>query len=87
MLDEWRKQRVIGRVQPGNGQSLQRFRWWQLPGPALFYLRRGDGAERALIPDPASAEGRRARVTNNHPTASRMIAAASVVMLLDAAGN
>lgn len=146
MLDEWRKQRAIGRVQPGNGQSLQRFRWWQLPGRALFYLRPGigvdyavdvrhwqnqssgnvkanlyrdgchvaesklpatfpveggivyvamsgfgikrchyvadDGTERALSPDPASAEGRRARLNNNHPTASRMIAAAAVVMLL-----
>ncbi|MFI6908290.1 hypothetical protein ACIBKY_44010 [Nonomuraea sp. NPDC050394] len=40
------------------------------------------GEEHQLVPDPASGEGRRARLQRDHPTVSRMIAAASVVMLV-----
>lgn len=41
-----------------------------------------DGAERELTPDPASAEGRRARYERDHPRASRLVGAASVAMLV-----
>lgn len=52
-----------------------------------FGLRRchyaaGDGAERQLVPDRASAEGRRARLGHEHPTASRWIGFASLALLL-----
>ncbi|WDZ87279.1 hypothetical protein [Micromonospora cathayae] len=40
------------------------------------------GAEHRLIPDPKSAEGRRARVEREHPTLSRSISVLSVLMLL-----
>lgn len=40
------------------------------------------GAEHPLIPDPKSAEGRRARVEPEHPAPSRSISFLSVVMLL-----
>ncbi|MFC4150018.1 hypothetical protein ACFO0M_27510 [Micromonospora mangrovi] len=44
------------------------------------------GVERRLIPDPKSAEGRRARVTREHPTLSRSISFLSVLMLLVGVG-
>lgn len=41
-----------------------------------------DGAEHQLIPDPASAEGRRASLERNHPGVSRAIGFVSVTVLL-----
>lgn len=41
-----------------------------------------DGTERQLVPDPASAEGRRARLERTHPALSRAIGFASVIVLL-----
>ncbi|MFD9944705.1 hypothetical protein ACFWYW_28770 [Nonomuraea sp. NPDC059023] len=40
------------------------------------------GEEHQLVPDPKSGEGRRARLERDHPTASRVVAAASVVLLV-----
>lgn len=40
-----------------------------------------DGTEHRLIPHPRSAEGRRLRFAQRHPAASRVIGAASVVLL------
>jgi hypothetical protein len=40
------------------------------------------GAEHRLIPDPKSAEGRRARIERERPTLSRSISVLSVLMLL-----
>ncbi|WP_072806286.1 hypothetical protein [Rhodococcoides yunnanense] len=145
VFDEWKHRRAASRVHVGDGSALQRFRWWQLPGRALFYLRLDrleyavdvrhwqnqssgevkanlyrdgrrlavsklpaefpvedgmiqvamsgvgmkrchylthDGSEHALTPDPASAEGRRARLDSRHPTVSRAIGVASVLLLL-----
>lgn len=45
-----------------------------------------DGTERQLAPDPRSAEGRRLRFARDHPTASRVVAAVSVVVLLVGVG-
>ncbi|MET9555395.1 hypothetical protein [Streptomyces sp. NPDC006645] len=39
MLKEWNQRRVARRVKPGDGRPLKRFRWWQLMGRVLFYLR------------------------------------------------
>ena len=39
MFDDVRRRRAMGRVKPGDGRALKRFRWWQLPFRALFYLR------------------------------------------------
>jgi hypothetical protein len=41
-----------------------------------------DGSERQLVPDRASAEGRRARLGREHPTLSRWISFVSVVLLV-----
>ncbi len=41
-----------------------------------------DGAQRQLVPDPASAEGRRARLERERPGVSRAIGAVSVAILL-----
>lgn len=41
-----------------------------------------EGAERRLVPDPASAEGRRARLERAHPGLSRAIGLVSVLVLL-----
>lgn len=41
-----------------------------------------DGTERRLDPDPKSAEGRRMRLAREHPVASAIIGAISVLMLL-----
>lgn len=150
MLEQWRRRRAAQRVRPGDGRALRPFRWWQLPGRALFGLDlatadgrplayavdvrhwgnqssgrveaqlyldgrqaarsrlpaafpvpgghievamsgfglrrchfvRTDGQERQLIPDPRSAEGRRARLDRTHPTASRWIAVVSVTLLV-----
>lgn len=41
-----------------------------------------DGQVRQLEPDPASAEGRRARFARQHPGASALVGAASVALLL-----
>lgn len=43
---------------------------------------RADGTERQLMPDPASAEGRRARLARTHPVLSRGVGAVSMVVLL-----
>jgi hypothetical protein len=153
LFEEWRQRRAAKRVTRGDGRALQRFRWWQLPGRALFYLRlahdgrqtiyavdvrhwqnqssgnvkahlyldgrlhaeskipaafpvpggtievamsgfgikrchyvTADGVERRLVPDPASAEGRRARLDRKHPALSRWIGRFSLIMLLIGAG-
>ncbi|WP_028280833.1 hypothetical protein [Arthrobacter sp. H5] len=39
MFQEWQRSRAAKRVKPGDGRVLKRFRWWQLLGRALFYLR------------------------------------------------
>lgn len=44
------------------------------------------GAEHQLIPDPKSAEGRRARVEREHPSLSRSISVLSVLMLIIGVG-
>ncbi|KAA9393908.1 hypothetical protein FCK90_09595 [Kocuria coralli] len=41
-----------------------------------------DGTERQLVPDPASAEGRRARLERRHPALSRGMGAVSIIVLL-----
>lgn len=41
-----------------------------------------DGTARQLTPDPASAEGRRARFQRNHPSASRAVGIVSVIVLV-----
>lgn len=41
-----------------------------------------DGRERQLVPEPASAEGRRARLQRDRPGVSRLIGAASVSVLV-----
>ncbi|MHA7247922.1 hypothetical protein [Arthrobacter tecti] len=41
-----------------------------------------DGSERLLTPDPASAEGRRARLERTRPHLSRSIAVASTILVL-----
>jgi hypothetical protein len=41
-----------------------------------------EGAEHPLIPDPASAEGRRARLDRSHPALSRCIGFLSVIVLV-----
>ncbi|MFD6138328.1 hypothetical protein [Promicromonospora sp. NPDC060271] len=45
-----------------------------------------DGSEHQLVPDPASAEGRRMRFAREHPGASRLIGALSVLALLIGVG-
>ncbi|WP_024804275.1 hypothetical protein [Nocardia sp. BMG51109] len=150
MFEERRRRRAAQRVKGGDGRALERFRWWQLPGRALFHLgpQRGDGrqwayavdvrhwqnqgsgdvkahlyldgrhhaesklpalfpveggaievamsgfgikrchyvgvdgTERQLVPDPRSAEGRRANLDRKHPVVSRSIGFVSLVMLL-----
>lgn len=41
-----------------------------------------DGSERQLVPDPASAEGRRASLQRAHPGVSRLIGGISIVVLV-----
>ncbi|MBP3036888.1 hypothetical protein J2M53_11590 [Arthrobacter sp. zg-ZUI100] len=43
-----------------------------------------DGTERQLVPDPASAEGRRARLDRSNPALSRAVGLASAVVLVAA---
>jgi hypothetical protein len=45
-----------------------------------------DGTVRGLVPDPRSAEGRRLRFARDHPVASGIVGAASVLMLLAGVG-
>src|SRR5690554_6758199 len=150
MRPERKERRAAGRVEPGDGHALQRFRWWQTFSRSLFHLHlRGDGGgavetwsvdvrhggdsngevyaqlyrdgfgqarsrfpaafpipggtievvasmfglrrchyvtddgkELQLVPDPASAEGRRARLERAHPLLSRVIGVASVSVLV-----
>ncbi|WP_018653169.1 hypothetical protein [Actinomadura flavalba] len=55
--------------------------------PTPFGLKRchyltEDGTERQLVPDPRSAEGRRARLSRERPALSRFIGVLSVLLLL-----
>lgn len=43
---------------------------------------RADGTEQQLSPDPASAEGRRARLHHRHPGLSRIIGIVSIVLVV-----
>lgn len=45
-----------------------------------------DGTVRRLVPDPRSAEGRRLRFAREHPTASGIVGAASILVLLTGLG-
>lgn len=45
-----------------------------------------DGTERRLVPDPKSAEGRRARLERDHPSVSRLVGVVSVVVLVVGVG-
>ncbi|MEU6716371.1 hypothetical protein ABZ897_33310 [Nonomuraea sp. NPDC046802] len=45
-----------------------------------------DGTEHQLVPDPASAEGRRMRFAREHPGASRAIGGVSIVFLIIGVG-
>lgn len=38
MFEQWRRQRAVKRIEPGDGRALTRFRWWQLLGRSLFHL-------------------------------------------------
>lgn len=46
------------------------------------HLVRADGTEQQLVPDPRSAEGRRARFDRDHPGASRTVGLVSVAVLV-----
>ncbi|GHH39166.1 hypothetical protein [Lentzea cavernae] len=43
MFEEMRERRAARRLKPGDGHPLLRFRWWQLFGRSLFYLRLAGG--------------------------------------------
>lgn len=45
-----------------------------------------DGSEHQLVPDPASAEGRRMRFAREHPGPSRLVGAVSILVLLIGVG-
>ncbi|MET7406440.1 hypothetical protein [Streptomyces parvulus] len=53
MFEDARRRRAVRRVEPGDGRELKRFRWWQLPFRALFYLRlpNGDGGSSVYAVD------------------------------------
>jgi hypothetical protein len=54
VFESVKRRRAAGRVRPGSGRVLQGFRWWQLPGRALFYLRlahAGGGRDRVYAVD------------------------------------
>lgn len=38
MFEKCKRDRAARRVTAGDGRALQRYRWWQLPGRALFHL-------------------------------------------------
>lgn len=40
LFQDWKRKRRLGKVKPGNGEPLKPYRWWQLLGRSLFYLRR-----------------------------------------------
>lgn len=152
MSGTWKSRRAMRRLRPGDGRTLEPFRWWQplsrsllhlslddnrgrrvvhsvdvrhgrgfltndgrktadlyldgrhhaesrlpatfpVPGGVFevastaFGLKRchyvtGRGNERQLIPDPRSAEGRRARLDHHHPTLSRWIGILSLILLV-----
>ena len=44
VFEEWRNRRAARRIRSGDGHALARFRWWQLFGRSLYYLRLPDGA-------------------------------------------
>lgn len=46
MLQQWRRRRAEKRSAPGDGRELTRYRWWQLPGRALFHLELRDSQSR-----------------------------------------
>jgi hypothetical protein len=48
---------------------------------------RADGSEQQLIPDPDSAEGRRARLDKTHPAASRWVGRVTTGVLVVAVGT
>lgn len=50
------------------------------------FVADGDGSETRLAPDPRSAEGRRMNFAREHPAASALIGALSVVLLLIGVG-
>ncbi|GAA4887184.1 hypothetical protein [Streptomonospora salina] len=41
MIDRLQKRLALARAEPGDGRDLARYRWWQVPGRALFHLDPG----------------------------------------------
>lgn len=150
MLEGLRRRRAAGRVRPGTGEALPRFRWWQLLNRSLLTLPlrtpdgaastyavdvrqagdasdgevrarlyldgsmvalsklparfsvpgghievavgtyglrrchyvRAEGGESPLTPDPASAEGRRARLHRTRPGLSRLVGIVSMAFVV-----
>lgn len=39
MFSGWKRRRAEGRVRPGDGSSLERYRWWQPFSRSLFHIR------------------------------------------------
>ncbi|WP_329440474.1 hypothetical protein [Streptomyces canus] len=96
---ERQRERAAQRVEPGNGQPVKTFRWWQPISRSSHHLRLAeaayavdvshlhqftsdDGTEEQLLPAPASAEGRRARLSSEHPALSRLIGIGSLLMVV-----
>jgi hypothetical protein len=48
----------------------------------LHQFTSDDGTEEQLLPAPASAEGRRARLSSEHPALSRLIGIGSLLMVV-----
>ncbi|HIY64735.1 MAG TPA: hypothetical protein H9830_00485, partial [Candidatus Agrococcus pullicola] len=46
MFKRWRQKRQLGKIKPGNGSALPKFRWYQLFGRSIFFidLQERDGA-------------------------------------------
>lgn len=49
MFEDWRNWRAARRVKPGDGRPLKPFRWWQLLGRSLLYLRLPGDDGRKLV--------------------------------------
>lgn len=51
MFKRWRRNRQLGKIKPGNGSALPKFRWYQLFGRSIFFieLQEHDGAHTYAI--------------------------------------
>ncbi|MEJ6543983.1 hypothetical protein PQI65_12390 [Brachybacterium paraconglomeratum] len=65
MFARWRRRRALARVEPGDGSTLRRFRWWQKLSRSLYHLDTPSAGTEGGAPVRWSVDVRQWRTDDN----------------------